>query len=123
MYPGIFEIVAADAGVTALLGSDPVRFWPFGIAPEHDDRPYAVHQAVFGTPENTLSCVPDIDHFGIQVDVYATTVSEARGVAEAVRDALETQSHLVAHNGENWESATGLYRIGLTFEFWTLRTS
>jgi len=121
MYPNIFEIVSADAGVIAALGPDPIRFWPFGLAPQAETRPYAVHQAVFGSPENSLSCVPDIDHCAVQVDVYARSVTETRTVAAAVRDALELDCHMIAHNGESWEQDTGLFRVGMTFEFWTPR--
>jgi hypothetical protein len=121
MYPDIFTDAAVDARVQELLGSEPVRFWPFSYAPQNEQRPYALHQLVYGTPENTLACAPDIDQFGVQVDAYARTVTEARSVAEALRDALENVCHLVAYNGEGWEIDTGLYRVGLTFEYWTKR--
>lgn len=122
MYPSIFAICAAAKPVTDLIGSDPVRFWPFGLAPKGEARPYAVHQLAYGTPENTLSCAPVTDNFGIQVDAYAKDASASRELAGAIRDALETQAHVVAYNGENWEQSTGLYRVTFTVEFWTDRT-
>lgn len=121
MYPNVFALAAADSTVTGLLGTNPIRFWPFGHAPQNETRPYAVHQLLYGTPENTLSCVPSIDNYGIQIDSYATTVTAARSVAEALRDSLEGDSYMVAHNGETWEQATGLWRVSLTFEFLTTR--
>lgn len=121
MYPNLFVTVAADSSVTSLLGSAPVRFWPFGYVPQGEDRPYAIHQLIAGSPANTLSCVPDIDNFSIQIDAYARTVSDSRAVAEVLRDALETDAHLTAYNGENWEQNTGLYRVSMTFDFWTYR--
>lgn len=63
-----------------------------------------------------------MDQFGVQVDAYARTVTESRTVAKALRDALEGKCHLIAYNGEGWELETGLYRVGLTFEYWTPRT-
>ena len=124
MYPSVFSIAAASPAVTATLGSSPTRFWPFGHSEAKGPRPYAVHQLVYGNPDNSLSCVPTTDLFGVQVDCYAQTVSAARGVAGALRDAFEASlNHVVAWNGEDWEPATGLYRVGFTVEFWTERSS
>ena len=125
MYPPIFALAAASGAVQTALGSNPVRFWPFGKAPQKGTTayavPYAVHQLVYGSPENTLSCTPASDSFGIQVDVYAADETAARAVAAALRDALEPHAYITAWNGESWESATGLYRVSFTVEFQTDR--
>lgn len=124
MYPPAFSIAAANAGVTAVLGSNPVRFYPFGKAPQNETRPYAIQQLIYGNPDNSLSCVPSIDNFGVQIDCYAKTVTDARNVAAALRDAFEeTYNHIVSWNGEDWEVSTGLYRVSFTVEFWTDRES
>lgn len=122
MYPDIFQLASASAAVKAALGSNPVRFWPFGKAPQDESRPYALHQLIYGAPVNTLGCVPEADNFGVQVDVYAKSVTDARSATRALRDAFEPHGHIVAWNGEFWEPATGLYRISFTVEFWTDRT-
>lgn len=124
MYPPAFAIAAANSGVTAVLGTSPTRFWPFGHVPQSETRPYAVHQLIYGSPDNSLSCVPSEDNFGLQIDAYAKTVTDARAVAAALRDAFEeTYNQVVAWNGEFWEQATGLYRVSFTVEFWTERSS
>lgn len=123
MYPPIFTYATSSPPVLSVLGTTPTRFWPFGQAPQNETRPYAVHQLVYGTPENTMSCTPETDLFAVQVDAYAKTVSAARGVAEALRDAFEPHGHVVAWNGESWEQATGLYRVSFTVEFWIDRGS
>jgi hypothetical protein len=125
--PPVFTIAAASAAVLALLGTAPTRCWPFGIAPRPGEPgyalPYAVFQTVYGTPENTLSCAPEVDLFGVQIDAYAKTASEARAVASALRDAFEAaQNHVTGYNGEDREPDTGLYRVSFTAEFWTPRT-
>jgi hypothetical protein len=122
MYPPIFQIATSSTQVVTLLGSNPTRFWPFGQAPQGETRPYAVHQLAYGTPENTLSCPPDTDLLGVQVDVYARSVTEARNVAAALRDAIEaTHAIISAWNGESWEKDTGLWRVSMTAEFWNDR--
>lgn len=126
MYPPVFELATDSSAVLAILGSPVTRLWPFAIAPQKGTAgygvPYAVHQLVYGTPENTLSCTPAEDNFGIQFDCYAANASGARTVAAALRDAYEqTQNTLVAWNGEDWEPSTGLYRVSFTVEFWTPR--
>ena len=127
MYPPIFEYTAASPAVTGFLGSAPTRFWPFGLAPQPGSTgyalPYAVHQLVYGTPENTLGCTPTTDNVGIQVDAYGKSVTEARAVLTALRDAFEPYGYITAYNGETWEADTGLYRASLTAEFWEDRGS
>ena len=127
MYPPIFEYAAASPAVTALLGSAPTRLWPFANAPQPNATgyalPYAVHQLVYGSPENTLGCTPTTDNIGIQVDAYGKSVTEVRAVLTALRDAFEPYGYITAYNGETREADTGLYRASLTAEFWEDRGS
>jgi hypothetical protein len=125
MYPPVFEIAAASPGVVSLLGAAPgTRLWPFGHAQQSQARPYAIWQTVYGNPDNSLSCVPSEDLYGVQVDCYAKTATDARSVAGALRDAYEaTYNHVTAWNGEDWDQSTGLYRVSFTVEFWTERSS
>lgn len=124
MFAPVFQVATASAQVLAVLGSGPTRFWPFGHVPQNEARPYAVWQTVYGNPDNSLSCVPSEDLFGVQVDAYAKTASGARQVAEALRDAFEAQFYPVtSYNGEDWEQNSGLFRVSFTVEFWTERSS
>lgn len=127
-YPPVFEIATDSAAVLVALGSPITRLWPFAIAPQPGAPgygvPYATHQLVYGTPDNSLSCVPREDMFGVQFDVYGTNAEAVRDAADALRDAFEgTFNHVVAWNGEDWEPATGLWRVSFTTEFWTPRAS
>lgn len=122
-YPPVFTLATGSTAVTSLLGTSPTRFWPFGIAVQDTSRPYAVHQLIYGTPENSLSCPANIDMLGIQFDSYAKSVTAARNVAEALREAMEPAGYVVALNGEMWEQNTGLYRVSFTVEFWQDRQS
>ena len=126
MYPPVFDIAKQSSAVLAALGSNPTRLWPFAIAPQPGKPgygvPYAVHQLVYGTPVNSLDCIPGMDNFGIQFDVYAANATDARSAAAALRDAYEgSHNPVVSWNGEDWEPSTGLYRVGMTVEFWPER--
>lgn len=121
MYPPIFAIASADATVTSLLGSDPVRFYSFGNAPEGVELPYAVWQTVSGSPENYVTNTPDIDSYYVQVDVYSNTVTTARSAAEALRDAIEPSAHIVAWRGESRDNTTRRYRYSFDVNFITAR--
>lgn len=122
MFPNIFQYVSASDSVKALVGESPVRFWPFAMAPQKGQMgygvPYAVWQSPYGTPQNYLNQFPDIDNLGAQIDVYAQTVDSARSCAIAIRNAVEPYGHVVSYNGEEKDSASGLYRVGFTVEFW-----
>ena len=120
-YPDIFLWVSSDATCTNLLGTSPVRFWAFGVAPQNETKPYAVHQLVYGTPENTLSCTPDSDTIGLQIDAYAQSASAARNIATAIADVCEQHGYVMSWNGEFYEQDTRLYRVGFTVEFYVNR--
>jgi len=122
MFPNIFGYVSSSEAVKQLIGSNPVRFWPFAMAPQKGQMgyglPYAVWQSPYGTPENYLNQLPDIDNVAAQIDVYAQTLDSARLAARAIRDAVEPYGHVVSYNGEEKDGPTGLYRFGFTVEFW-----
>lgn len=121
MFPPIFQVAAADPDVTALLGTAPVRLWPFGEAPEGAALPYAVWQLISGSPENYLAGRPDIDGFSLQVDVYAATGASARTVGAALRDAIELSAHITRWGGESKDEATGRYRLSFDCDWFVHR--
>ena len=123
MTPPVFPLVASDSDCLDLLGDNPVRFYPFGEAPQHVVLPYATWQMVSGVPENYMDCPPDIDSISVQVDVWAYTQGDAKAVFAAVRRALETDAHIVGVGLEGREPDTRIYRISLTVDFWTERSN
>lgn len=121
MFPPLFAIAAADPTVRALLGPTNVRLFPFGEANETSVKPYAVWQTVYGSPENAMSEAPDMDSFGTQIDVYATTAEQARDVARALRDALQNVAHISSYNGESREPVTRDFRYSFTVDWFVER--
>lgn len=123
MFSNIFQYVSSSQPVRDLLTSSGVtRFWPFGQSPQPGQQgyglPYGVWQSVYGTPQNYIGNLPDIDNLGNQIDIYGDSASSVRDVAKAVRDAVEPYGHVVSYNGEERDAETGLYRYGFTVEFW-----
>ena len=52
MIAPIFSVCASSLAVTALIGADPVRLYPFGLQDDAVVYPYVVWQNVTGSPEN-----------------------------------------------------------------------
>lgn len=117
MYAPIFAVCAADPAVTALLGVSPVRIYPFGEAPEGVAKPYVVWQTVGGNPENYLAQRSDIDGFSLQIDVYGLSVTQARDVAKAVRNAIELKANIARWGGDSHDPATKTYRYSFDVDW------
>ena len=130
MYPPIYATCAADTGVATLLTDTDgrLRLFPFGEAPQHFSRPYAVWQIVYGGPDNSLSCIPNTDLFGVQIDVYGPTADDVHAAAQVIRAALEAtmQALVVRYNGQSKEPGAGntrVYRYSFDIEWRCYRVS
>lgn len=127
MFPPLFETLNASSAVKAVLGSNPLRVYPFGMAPQNPTLPYAVFQTVAGSPENRLDCVPDMDGFVVQIDVYGDGgegkkgATQARNAAKAIRDAIEPVAYVTAWRGEDRDRDTFNYRFSFDVSFLTSR--
>lgn len=119
MYPPIYPAVAASSACVALLktGTGPIRFYQFGQAPQNVQKPYAVWQRVFGSPENFLGDRPDNDEFSLQVDVYGSSADSVRTVAAALRDAIEPVAYITSWLGESIDPDTQNNRFTFQTDF------
>ena len=117
MFPPVFATCSADAACKAALGSNPMRLYPFGRAPEDESRPYAVWQTISGQPENYVDAAPDVDSMTTQIDVYATTEALARSTALAIRNAVQAVAHITSWRGEQWDNSTELRRYSFDVEW------
>lgn len=120
LLPPIFQLLKAAAPVTALLGATP-KVYRHGLAPAGSVAPYVVWMVISGDPENSLSDAPGSDRLTLQVDCYHTSDGGIEQLAEAVRNALEPAAHLTGIPIDQREAETGLYRIGLQFDYWQSR--
>jgi hypothetical protein len=121
MHQPLFATLNASSAVKAIFGSNPLRVYPFGEAPQGVTLPYVVFQTVAGSPENYLNQTPDMDAWTPQVDVYASTPTAAYAGAQAVRDALEPVAHITAWRGESRDPDTNHYRYSFDVDFMTPR--
>jgi hypothetical protein len=122
MFAPIFSVCSADPGVAQLLGSGvDCRLYLFGEAPAGVAKPYAVWQTIGGEPENYLADRPDTDRFELQIDAYGVTASQVRGVAKAIRDAIETQAYVVRWNGDSHDDQTKTFRYSFDVDWWVAR--
>lgn len=121
MNPPVFEICKGDSNVTALLGTDPLRVYPFAQAPENKTYPYATYGIVAGVPDNTMDSVPLSDVVATQVDVWAKTAAECEEIATAIRDACEPEAHMTAFGSGDRDAETKSYHLRLEFDFFINR--
>lgn len=121
MYPPIYKVIAASATVKALIGSSPVRCYPFGNAPQNVALPYVVWQIITGQPENYIGDTPDLDKYVTQVDVYGLTESSSRAVAKALRDAIEPVAYITAWRGESTDPETLHKRYSFDVDWHVIR--
>lgn len=121
MLPPIFSVCAASPAVTALLGTGPVRLYPFGDAPQGVVYPYATWQVITGNPENYLAGRPDTDGWTLQLDVYAATGSAATAAMAALRDAIEPHAVITRWGGTERNPDTKAYRISCDIDWFTHR--
>lgn len=127
MLPQVFPLLRDSAAVTAIIGSNPVRCYRHGSAPQGVTAPYVTWYVVTGTPENSLEALPRVDSYSVQVDCWSdNTGTGSTGVetlAEAVRDAIEPYAYMTALAVNDRDPETMRYRIGMTFTFWPRRAS
>ncbi|MES2910624.1 MAG: DUF3168 domain-containing protein [Pseudomonadota bacterium] len=121
-FPPIFAAVNVTE-VQALLktGQGELRFYLFGKAPQKVALPYAVWRQSYGSPENFIDQRPDTDGFGVQVDVYAANADDARAVAMALRDAIETKAYITAWRGESRDPDTNNFVFSFDSDWLTPR--
>lgn len=124
MLPPVFDILRDDSNIAGLIGT---RIYRHGAAPPNVIAPYVTWFVVVGTPENSLTNLPSIDRYSIQVDCWSNNTGsgsvEIETVAEAVRDALEPFGHMTALAVNERDFDTQRYRIGMTFDIWVQRST
>lgn len=121
MLPNVFQLMKASTAVKALVGSNPVRVYRHGDAPENVAIPYYTWSAT-STPENQLDGVPFTDRHNVQLDAWSDDDAEAEAMAIAARDAIEPHQHMTGFGPSGRDPETMRYRFTLNFTFWLDRS-
>ncbi len=125
MMPPIFPIASASPVLKALIGTNPVRLWPFDRVPEQGrpgtGLPFVVHQMLFSNPDNQLAGRALGSSSTIQFDVYGKTAGQASDVSAALQHAIELDAHITSVVGPSRDPVTGLFRVILTVDWLTSR--
>lgn len=121
MNPELFPILYNNTLVRTLLGTSPLRVYPWNRAPQNPVKPYVTYGVYNANPENYLDRVPDIDNMGVQVNIYANTADSCEECYIAIRDALEPSAHMLSFSTPDLDSETNLYIGRMEFDFWEER--
>ncbi len=122
MIPPIYTTLQASSTVRGIFGARP-RIFEDGEAPQGVATPYATWLVVSGVPENSLGESPSIERQGVQIDVWAATQAEATAGAEAIRDQMETVTHMTAWRSPPRDESTRRFRRSMDFDYWLPRES
>ena len=122
MLPEVYQRLVASPQVTAICGK---RIYRHGTAPQKVTAPYVTWFIVAGTPENSISELPRVDNYSVQVDCWSNNTgsgdAQVENLAEAVRDALEPYAHMTSLVINERDFETQRFRMGMQFTFWHRR--
>jgi len=112
MVPLIQSLLQDAAAVRQVLG-DPIRLWP-GVAPQDAALPYATWEVVGGSPTAMLSEAPPADGWRCRMTVWGKTMTQANGVAVAIRDVVERVGSIESYNPT--PDSDGTAAFGISFD-------
>jgi len=125
MLPNLFPLLAAAPAVTAIIGSNPVRFYRHGAAPQNVIAPYVTHRSVSMPPINDMSGPPRADEARVQLSCWSdntgTGSSGVETLASAVRDAIEPRWYVQDVRDMGRDPETMRYRIDVDVQVFVHR--
>jgi predicted phosphoadenosine phosphosulfate sulfurtransferase len=126
MLPPVYNLLKATATITNVVGTNPPRIYAHGEAPGQVVNPptgnpklaYITWLLVSGVPENNLSDPSPVGRQSVQIDCWHETGAGINSLAEAVRDQLETVTHITSYRNMPRDPETRRYRISIDADFW-----
>lgn len=92
------------------------------VVPKGTRLPCVSFQRISGRPTHVLGGFSGLEHITVQIDVWATTLSEAKAVAKAVRDAMPARGPewgaRLSGDADLYESETNYFRIRMEWSVW-----
>lgn len=117
MTPPVVPLLAANAAVTAIIGSSPIRAFPTEI-PQGQAVPAVTWDLVGGLPYNLLEGnPPPCDHIRVTITCWAMDFTTADDLSNKVRTALEPNGYLASFNPNSFDPDTKRFSIGFDWSF------
>lgn len=127
LIPSLGPLIASSNAVKAIIGSNPVRFYPQGAAPQNAVAPYVTQSVVDTVPLNTLSELPAGDGSRVQLSCWSdntgTGATSVQALATALRDLIEPHHHILVIRDMGRDFETQRYRIDLDVSVWSDRAA
>lgn len=118
-------LLKAAGAVTAIIGSNPMRCYPAGIASQNaafqSNVPLVTFFTVFAIPENYVAHAPTMDHVRFQLNAWANTYDAALDLFNACRVALEGAGTWVDLGQDGFDDDVKRYYVLGHIEFWVHR--
>ena len=124
----VFSVISGDAGVAALVGTriEPIRL------PQGATLPAVTYQRISEVRQGTFAPAQKMPGVLFQVDCWGATYSDSKGVAVAVRKALDEfkgpsagetiTASLLENEIDQYEPDVKIYRTMLEFRVWWLES-
>lgn len=129
MLPSLFNLLRADAAVTAILGTAPMRFYRHGAAPQQPPvtTPYVTQVMISGVPALQLDGLPPLDTCRIQVSCWSTNggtgPTAVNTLAGVVRDCIEQRWHITDIRDMGQDPDTMRFRVDLDVTIHDMRAA
>lgn len=124
--PNPFAILSADPAVTDLIGSNPVRCFPHGQAPQGVAYPYVTYTAASIVPINSLDtggALADTNLVQVSLWCRPTPYPGVTDLYRAVRQCLEADYDIESVRDMGIDNETGSYRIDLDVRMFAHRVA
>lgn len=121
MIPNLFNVLKNVTAVTNIFGTNPLKIYRWGEAPQKTVYPYAVYIGTGAAPQNTQDKPPQVDSVSVQIDVFAEKASDVEAGAVAIRDALEVNNHMISFSSPLRDNETKAFRIRMDFDIFNFR--
>lgn len=113
----IFTLLTATTTITDIMGNKlyPVR------APQAVKMPYGVYQRISGGQQNGLSGYLTLENPRMQIDIYSTSYSQVKTLAENIHTQMETSTgfkNTLISDSDLFEDELNVYRITMDYSCW-----
>ena len=110
----IYGHLSTSAAVVAAVGT---RIYPVR-APQDVTAPYIVYSRISGGQISGLSGYQTMENPRIQIDVFTTSYSTAKGIADSIHSLMETASgykSILISDMDLFEEDFSFYRVSMDF--------